>query len=209
MQRAQALLVDIEEALRHEGVRVGEVGRVVVRGVRVENEGRPLGDGGAGVDDVFDALAREGERDVGPVAEGLFDQGDHVGHGFFLQDFVPGVTVGVGGHDFGVGFLLDALAFDGAEELRIPVSMNLEKNVSGVVGVRLSLTLIMRDPTAVVILMFPGRVSRPAATMVMQIVLISLSVILASGSLMMLPAMQGMSVPLAIRSFSWERKWLI
>lgn len=110
MLRAGAGFVDAHEPLRDEVQGRFEVRGVVVGGPHVHEEGRAGGDDGAVVRDVLRRLASEGHVERGPVAEDFLDEGGHVFAFLVRQAAVPGVFVGVGGHDLAVRFLLDFLA---------------------------------------------------------------------------------------------------
>lgn len=111
----RAGFVDAHEALWDEVQRGGEVCGVVVRGPHVHEEGSAGWDHGGVVDDGFGGLAGERHVEGGPVAEDFFDEGGHVFAGFVGEAAVPGVGVGVGGHDFGEGFGLDGLPVGGGQ----------------------------------------------------------------------------------------------
>jgi hypothetical protein len=115
VRRAAALRV-AEIPLREELLGVLEVAGVVVGGPRVHVEGCPRGDDRVVVRDVLDARAGEADRDDGPEAQDLFDQGGDVGDFFFVQAFLPRFAWSrVYLHDGVVGFFLDFLTLRGGE----------------------------------------------------------------------------------------------
>ena len=78
-------------------------------------ESRSGRNGSAVVVDILGAHARQTDGNDGPESQNLLDQGGDVRDLLLKQAALPGVAVGIHGHDLVVGFLLNALAVFGGE----------------------------------------------------------------------------------------------
>jgi hypothetical protein len=101
--------------LRVEVPRTPEMTLIIMGSVGIHIEARSLRNDCISPADIANTLARQGDGDDGPEAQGFFDEGGDVGDFFLGQAALPGVVVGVYFVDLGQGLGLDVLATGGGE----------------------------------------------------------------------------------------------